>query len=265
MADARVNLATPDSCIARAEQLAEERLHAAELLFGYRALVRAQDRLRMTYERCARVATSPPDEGDAEAFRRFVRWLDAPTTPLADAGDHLAGASVDDLVEALLGTLTRRDRLPADRLGADASLIAFHTRAFLQAVYEPPHGDEEAGDRCCPRCGWPPLLSIVADDADRPGARRLACALCRTRWRYPRGRCAACGEDDARGLVFHDPEEFAHVRLVECEACGVYWKEIDLRRDGRAVPEVDEIATPELDVWARERSLQKVVTNAMGI
>ncbi len=55
------------------------------------------------------------------------------------------------------------------------------------------------------------------------------------------------------------------MRLVECEACGVYWKEIDLRRDGRAVPEVDEIATPELDVWARERSLQKVVTNAMGI
>jgi formate dehydrogenase maturation protein FdhE len=39
---------------------------------------------------------------------------------------------------------------------------------------------------------------------------------------------------------------------------------IDLTRDRRAVPVVDEIAAIPLDFFAKERGLQKIVPNLMG-
>ena len=46
--------------------------------------------------------------------------------------------------------------------------------------------------------------------------------------------------------------------------CRCYIKSVDLRADGDAVPVVDDIATVELDLWARERGLAKVSPNLLG-
>ncbi|MCH7491120.1 MAG: hypothetical protein IID05_10550 [Gemmatimonadetes bacterium] len=40
---------------------------------------------------------------------------------------------------------------------------------------------------------------------------------------------------------------------------------MDLRKDGRAVPLVDDLATVELDVWCRERGLRKIQPNLLGM
>ena len=42
-------------------------------------------------------------------------------------------------------------------------------------------------------------------------------------------------------------------------------KAADLRKDGSAEPVVDEIATVELDLWARERGLLKIQPNVLGL
>jgi formate dehydrogenase maturation protein FdhE len=36
-------------------------------------------------------------------------------------------------------------------------------------------------------------------------------------------------------------------------------------KDGRAVPLVDELATPALDIWARENGCEKIELNLAGI
>jgi FdhE protein len=56
-----------------------------------------------------------------------------------------------------------------------------------------------------------------------------------------------------------------HVRLEECGTCRRYLKTVDLRRRGDAVPVVEELATIELDLWAREKGLTKLHTNVFGL
>jgi formate dehydrogenase maturation protein FdhE len=42
-------------------------------------------------------------------------------------------------------------------------------------------------------------------------------------------------------------------------------KVIDLRKDGAAEPIVDDLASPELDIWAGARGLVKVQPNLLGL
>ena len=56
-----------------------------------------------------------------------------------------------------------------------------------------------------------------------------------------------------------------HVRVEECRACQTYIKTVDLRTNGLAVPLVDEIASVELDLWAREQGMVKLQRNVLGL
>jgi FdhE protein len=40
---------------------------------------------------------------------------------------------------------------------------------------------------------------------------------------------------------------------------------VDLTKDGFAVPEVDEIATVSLNLWAEEHGYMKIETNLLGM
>lgn len=40
---------------------------------------------------------------------------------------------------------------------------------------------------------------------------------------------------------------------------------MDLRVTGLAVPLVDDLATPELDLWAAEQGLEKIAPNLLGL
>ena len=58
--------------------------------------------------------------------------------------------------------------------------------------------------------------------------------------------------------------QFPHLRIDGCETCSHYVLTVDLDRDGRAVPLVDEIAAIPLDLYAKERGMSKIVPNLMG-
>jgi formate dehydrogenase maturation protein FdhE len=63
----------------------------------------------------------------------------------------------------------------------------------------------------------------------------------------------------------HSAEAVPHVRVDECATCRRYLKTVDLRRRGDAVPLVEDLATPELDLWAREQGLAKGQANLFGL
>jgi hypothetical protein len=199
----------------------------------------------------ATLAAGPP------ALREAVR--DRPDPPLAR---WLEGAPLD----------------PVDRYLARASLTP-----VLEAL------GERAGDTCvpgvggelCPRCGGPPQLSYLAASGESlvSGPRSLLCARCGSSWTCSRSVCPACGEDrEARLSVYaehwHGPVSgrpdgngqpvFPHLRVAACATCRSYLIEVDMARDGRAVPEVDELAALPLDLYATDQGLKKVTPNLMG-
>ncbi len=122
--------------------------------------------------------------------------------------------------------------------------------------------------RHCPECGGLPQLSIrsLGDDPLTRGQRQLQCEWCDTRWPYSASACPACGENTGAKRTFYedadDPK--SALRVEACASCHQYLIDIDLARDPRAVPEVDELTALPLDLFAIEQGLSKIAPNLMG-
>ena len=125
---------------------------------------------------------------------------------------------------------------------------------------EPPSASEER----CPRCGHRPQVSVLRPEGHGK-ALTLVCSLCLHEWSFARGKCAACGEDDEKGMSHYASSGFEHIQVVTCEACRTYLHSIDLSREIAAIPDVDELAALPLDVWAQQQGFHKLQPNFAGI
>ena len=57
---------------------------------------------------------------------------------------------------------------------------------------------------------------------------------------------------------------FPHIRVEACAGCRRYLIDLDLGRNPRAVPEVDELTALPLDLYAAEQGFSKITPNLMG-
>jgi FdhE protein len=144
---------------------------------------------------------------------------------------------------------------------------AFYSRVMAQAdAEERAHHAKIAASvqPVCPFCGEKPVAAVLRPEGD--GAKRfLLCSLCFTEWEFRRLLCPNCGEEDKEKLPVYTAEEFPHVRVEACDTCKVYLKAVDLTKNGLAVPEVDELASVVLDIWASEHGYTKLQTNLFGM
>lgn len=115
----------------------------------------------------------------------------------------------------------------------------------------------------CPLCGSQPQLAVLRPEGDG-GKRHLACSLCLTEFEYRRIVCPVCDEVDPLKLPRYFPEEPLAVRVDACDSCKAYQKSFDMTVDGLMVPEVDEMATVALDLWAAEHGYHKIQLNLLG-
>lgn len=159
-----------------------------------------------------------------------------------------------------------RRTAPAPMLDPDGPVQAFCERVLLQADAEErahsvtiPAGVEPR----CPFCGEKPVAAVLRPEGDG-GKRFLLCSQCFTEWEFRRLLCPNCGEEDQDKLPVFTAEEFPHVRIEACDTCQMYLKAIDLTKNGLAVPEVDELAAPALDLWASEQGYRKLQANLFG-
>jgi FdhE protein len=144
----------------------------------------------------------------------------------------------------------------------------FFCRALLQPYAEwlatrgsPP---EETQLAACPFCGGKPVAGVLRGEGD--GAKRsLICVLCATEWQYRRIVCPKCGEQDKDKLPVFTAAEIDYVRVDACDVCMTYIKSVDLTRNGHAIPEVDELATVALNIWADEHGYTKLESNLLGM
>jgi formate dehydrogenase accessory protein FdhE len=127
--------------------------------------------------------------------------------------------------------------------------------------------------RLCPFCGRKPQLALLSDETDMPGVagsaeggrRFLMCGDCLTLWPYQRIACANCPEGAPHKLPYYAAEDMPHIRVECCESCKRYIKSIDLTKDQRPVPPVDELAAIPLDLWAREKGYIKIQPNLAAV
>ena len=270
----------------RARTLLAERPHAAPFLNFYLSLLELQAPLcdRTDAARWLQVVSTPtasnlprlrlerlPLDELSPRFDVFCQGMpETAPEPIALAARAVSTSGGQTRTDLLLALLTGSDfQTPAGALGCDPAPLAFLPRGFLSPLAETLSGlvrpPGSARTPTCPQCGWPPQVSMLDDEPDAQGTRRLVCALCATAWVFPRSVCPGCGVTGDEGLQIHVDDTMRHVRVEACRTCRRYVKSVDLRVTGLAVPLVDDLATPELDLWAAEQNLEKITPNVLGL
>lgn len=247
----------------RARELGARHDFVAEPLRLYLAVVDAQERI---FER-ARV-----DRPDADDLADYIVRIALP-----DVMEAAVAAGTETLREAVLLRFHNGDLegiveswLRGQEVeGTDAFLARASASPVLEALPEiaATLRGTNSDERHCPRCGGLPQLAVFADSGEAlvTSQRKLVCSRCANEWAMSRMTCASCGETAGGKMpVLSDVDQFPHLRIDACEMCRRYLITVDLRKDARAVPLVDELAAVPLDLAAAERGYTKIARNLMG-
>jgi formate dehydrogenase accessory protein FdhE len=252
---------------ARAELLARETPAAQDPLLFSAGLYRVQGRLAAGIEDAHEAEPLTGHlEDDAERFldrvSSVIRYA-AEEGPQALSED--ARARQKDL------SSTARARLLVYWAGDRSSAEDYLSRAILRPYVEVLRAFNAAPDRVhrrgqCPFCGGAPWVAARREGSLMEGARRmLACALCGGEWLYGRILCPSCFEEDPLKLPSFQSEKHPTVRVEACETCHRYVKSLDLSLDARPIPEVDDLVSLSMDLWAVEKGFSRIEPGLAGL
>jgi formate dehydrogenase maturation protein FdhE len=249
---------------ARASLLAETATSADVLRFAA-GLYRAQ----------AEVATALASHADAltgslEAdLARFERSLEAIVRYAGTAGPPGLRADIDSY------RTDGGDRLLAWWRGPRSGRTDYLARALLRPyaetlaasgiVPEPPGDAPRPATACTACCGPAWIAWRRSGSGDEAAQRFLGCGICGTERVLGRIACAACGETNPDKLPVFQTERHPTVRIEACETCQRYIKSIDLTLDARAIPEVDDLGSLSLDLWAGEQGYERLEPSLAGV
>jgi FdhE protein len=166
---------------------------------------------------------------------------------------------------------TARTRLQVYWAGDRPSSEDYLSRAILRPYVEVLREHNAAPDRMhrrgrCPFCGGAPSVAARREGSLMEGARRmLACALCGGEFLFPRILCPSCFEEEPTRLPAFRSDSHPIVRIEACETCRRYVKSLDLSEDARPIPEVDDIVSLSMDLWAIEEGFTRIEPGLAGI
>jgi len=166
---------------------------------------------------------------------------------------------------------TAQTRLQVYWSGDRASTEDYLSRAILRPYVEFLRSVNRAPDRVhkrgqCPFCGGRPWISARREGSLMEGARRmLGCALCGGEWLFGRILCPSCFEENPHKLASFQNDKHPTVRIETCETCQRYVKSIDLSEDARPIPEVDDLASLSMDLWASDQGYTRIEPGLAGI
>ena len=247
----------------RARELGARFDFAQDPLRLYVAVVAAQERI---FER---TRVDRPNANELAAYVVRVGLPDVMEAAVAAGTETLREAVLLRFHDGDLEGIVESWLRGAEVDGTDAFIASASACPVLEALPEiaatlrGPNSDE----RHCPRCGGLPQLAVFADSGEAlvTSQRKLVCSRCANEWVMSRMTCASCGETAGGKMpVLSDVDLFPHLRIDACEMCRRYLITVDLRKDPRAVPLVDELAAVPLDLAAAERGYTKIARNLMG-
>lgn len=245
--------------IARAGELAQRHPATSEMLKFYQQLLYFQ---KNVYEKMG-----PLSQHDLAVLLPFFPDLIALAKRGSPALQQAAQEVEQDANEErllLLESIWRHQVESRHVAGEDAFFAQALLQPYSEYLAERAGAGGDGADSLCPFCGSMPMLAVLKPEGD--GAKRfLLCSLCSTEWAYRRLLCPNCGEEDKEKLPVYSAQEFDYVRIDACDSCRTYIKSVDLSKNGRAVPVVDELATLSLNLWAQENNYHKLRPNLFGV
>jgi formate dehydrogenase maturation protein FdhE len=248
---------------ARATVLAEASINTAALGFAA-GLYRAQAQVAVALARRAAELTGSIED-DLGAFR-----------PALDAVVHYAGEAGPPGLRAEASAYMTQGmvRLIAWWRGSRSGHADYLARAVLRPYAEtliargvaPEPMAAPAPAAGCPRCGGPAWIGWRrAGSGDEAAQRFLGCGVCGSERQLGRIACAACGETAPDKLAVFQTERHPMVRIEACDTCQRYIKSIDLTVDGRAIPEIDDLCSLSMDLWATEQGYERLEPSLAGV
>jgi formate dehydrogenase accessory protein FdhE len=255
--------------IQRAQQLAGQHPFAAEILGFYIPVARFQEDLhrKLSVELQSPVASADRELTTvelAELTSRFQSFLSVAeahgTKALAELSRELCTRGRDGWSDLLQSSWIAHSSADAEGLLAQAFLQPYAELRRSRAALRP----SQTTYALCPFCSRKPALGVLRQMGDG-GARSMICSFCQAEWDFRRIVCPGCGEEDDKKLAVFTATDFDYIRVEGCDSCKTYIKTIDLTKNGRAEPLVDELASAPLDLWAREHSYAKLQTNLFGM
>lgn len=256
-----------DRRAARAELLAGESPAAADPLRFAAGLYRVQREIAAAIET---VHLRRPLSGhlDRDVATIFDVSLAVPRFAAASGPDPLAAEAEKRLEEE---PAIGQTRLLLFWSGDQPASEDYLSRAMLRPYLETLRASNRAPARAhrhgqCPFCGAAPCIAARRDGGELEGARRmLGCALCGSEWMFQRILCPSCFEADPTKLPSFQSDRHPTVRLEACETCRRYVKSIDLTLDARPIPEVDDLVSLSLDLWAVQQGFSRIEPGLAGI
>jgi len=260
---------TWDNRITRAEELLDRNLSSSEPLAFYERLLALQKEMRQ------RVGSTPPlTTTEGTSLREQLdlevpmRWLSA----LIDIVEKHGPAKLAEEARRVSAAPREEHRqIFVEFLQTDAP-TSYLPSSFFARVLLQPYAEflalrltvpAQYSRSLCPLCGSRPQFAVLRPEGDG-GKRHLACSLCLTEWEFRRIICPVCDEVDPFKLPRYSPEDPIAVRVDACDTCKSYLKSFDMTVNGLLVPEVDEIATVPLDLWASQHGYHKFQLNLLG-
>jgi formate dehydrogenase accessory protein FdhE len=245
---------------ARAEFLAQQSSPARDPLLFASKLLREQARLAYALD------SIPLTGGLEDDLERLVTLT---ATLLHVAAAHGPQALADEA----------RKRIDEEKTTARSRLLVYWSgdiddylaRAMLQPYAEVLRAHQVAPDRLhkrghCPFCGGAAIISARKAPADADaGLRMLRCALCALEWNVNRIYCPACFEEDPYKLPLFRSDAHPNVRIEACETCRRYVKSIDLTQDARPIPEIDDLLSLSMDLWAIDEGFTRIEPGLAGL
>ncbi len=247
----------------RARELGARFEFAQQPLALYLAIVDAQER---AFERAS---ADRPGRHDLVAYVVRAALPGVMEAAVAAGTETLREATLLRFHEADLEGLIEAWIDGDETSGTDTFLARASVQPVLEALPElaAQLRPADAAERSCPRCGGLPQVAVFPDTGEAllTAQRTLVCSRCAYEWATSRMTCASCGEaSGAKMPILSDVDLFPHLRIDACEICRRYLITVDLRKDPRAVPVVDELAALPLDLVAAERGYTKIARNLMG-
>jgi FdhE protein len=257
--------------IRRAEHLASEHPFASQILAFYVQVARFQQELYQCVERSA------GKDSNGGAAPRELQQLMASFPAFLELVEKHAPARLAQVAmelhqapsESWTGLLNDVWSVPDQPPQPSWEPSQFLALAFLQPYAEFVRGRvplqlQNYTHALCPFCSRKPVMGVLRPLGE--GARRnLLCGFCLCEWEFRRIVCPGCDEKDHAKLPVYTAEEFPHIRVECCDTCRTYIKSIDLSKNGLADPQVDELASVPLDLWAQEHGYAKLHPNLLGM
>jgi len=253
----------------RAQELLARRPSTSQLLAFYDHLLRLQQDMRRQLD----WRSASRSQGSASFFEQLdVEFAAAWVPRLLDiAQKHGPAKLAGETARMNSAAVENQPRMLAEFL-RNRQEAGDATSSFVARVLLQPCAELEASRRplppvytkaVCPICASRPQLAVLRPEGDG-GKRHLVCSFCFTEWEFRRVICPICEETDKDKLPRYSAEDPIAVRVEACDTCKAYLKSFDMTVDGLMVPEVDEIASVALDLWAVEHGYYKFQLNLLG-